>query len=69
MRNDNKLSDGKVELGVCDSQNLLTVVLCDPVHIVLIFSVKFCVISSRDKLRDHAELSIVGACIKYRFLA
>ena len=31
MRNDNELSYRKVELGECDSQNLLTVVFCDPV--------------------------------------
>ena len=31
MRNDNKLNKGEVELGVCDSQNLYSVVLCDPV--------------------------------------
>ena len=34
MRNDNKLSYRKVELGVYDSQNLLTVVLCDPVQLL-----------------------------------
>ena len=32
MRNDNKQINGEVELGVWDSQNLLTMVLCDPVE-------------------------------------
>ena len=38
MRNGNKLNNREVELGVWKSQNLLSVVLCDPVYIHFLLS-------------------------------
>ena len=68
MRNDNKLDNREVELYRWDSQNLLTVVLCDPVFCVFItfcgiilwkkFFESFCWVS----LASHLLLGQHGSC-------